>query len=104
VKAIVHVSYGSNRDIPVPLNNISEGGLGLGTKRTPDMKGPVQLRFQLPGLERHLELKGEFVWTNDVGRVGVRFTSIPPAVKSELDAWLSRQLEIVAPGLVNASR
>jgi|SRR5215472_3664230 len=102
VNATVHVSYGTVRDLPVPLTNISEGGVALGTRRTNEMAGPVQLRLQLPGLNRVIEAKGEFVWTNDAGRVGVRFTTIAPLVKSELDTWLARQLEIAAPNLVSA--
>jgi hypothetical protein len=68
------------------------------------MKGPIHLRFQLPGSSRSLEAKGEFIGNGNSRHVGIRFTSIPPATKSELDAWLSRQLEVVAPGLINASR
>ena len=102
VKATAHLSYGSLRDIPTPLSNISEGGIGLAASRTPDMKGAVLMRIDLPGCRRTLEAKGEFVWTSDAGRVGVRFTALPNATKSELDAWLSRQLEAFAPGLINA--
>ena len=54
-------------------------------------------------LIRVLEAKGEFVWTNDAGRVGVRFTTIAPLVKSELESWLSRQLEFAAPSLASAA-
>ena len=102
VNATVHMSYGSVRDVPVPLTNISEGGVALGTNRTSDMTGPVQLRMQLPGLNRILEAKGEFVWTNNTGRVGIRFTTIAPLAKSDLETWLSRQLEITAPNLASA--
>jgi len=102
INATVHVSYGSVRNVPVPLANISEGGVALGTNRTSEMTGPVQLRLELPGLNRVLEAKGEFVWTNDRGRVGVRFTTLNPLAKSDLDSWLSRQLEIAAPNLVSA--
>lgn len=104
LKATAHVSYGSLRDVPIPLSNISEGGLALATNRTPEMRGMVTLRFDLPGCSRSLEAKGEFVWTSDAGRVGVRFTSVSPAAKAELDAWLSRQLEAAAPGLISAGR
>jgi len=102
VSATVHVTYGSVRNVPIPLTNISEGGIALGTKRTTDMTGPVQLRLELPGLNRILEAKGEFVWANETGRVGVRFTNLNPLVKSELDSWLSRQLDIAAPNLAAA--
>src|SRR5881394_3070680 len=85
VSLSAEVSFGSVRDVPVPLTNISEGGVALGTNRTSDMTGPVQLRMQLPGLNRILEAKGEFVWTNNTGRVGIRFTTIAPLAKSDLE-------------------
>src|SRR5215475_492703 len=102
VSATVHVTYGTVRNAPIPLANISEGGIALGTRRTSEMTGPVQLRMELPGLNRVLEAKGEFVWANETGRVGVRFVNLNPLVKSELDTWLSRQLEIAAPSLASA--
>jgi CheY-like chemotaxis protein len=102
VKATAHLSYGSLRDVPMPLSNISEGGIALAGSRTPDMQGAVAMRLHLPGCKRPLEAKGEFVWTSEAGRVGVRFTAIQNTVKSELDAWLTRQIEALAPGLTSA--
>jgi ActR/RegA family two-component response regulator len=101
VRATAHLSYGTLRDVPTPLSNISEGGIALATNRTEDMQGPVRMRIDLPGCNRCLEAHGEFVWSNEKGRVGVKFTSIPIAAKSELDTWLSRQLETVAPALIS---
>src|SRR5579864_949282 len=98
VQATAHLSYGSLRDVPMPLSNISEGGIALAGSRTPDMQGAVAMRLHLPGCKRPLEAKGEFVWTSEAGRVGVRFTAIQNTVKSELDAWLTRQIEALAPG------
>jgi hypothetical protein len=68
------------------------------------MQGVVSMRFELPGSSRSLEAKGEFVWNNETGKVGVRFTTIPATTKMELDAWFARQLEFVAPHLVIAGR
>ena len=102
VKATAHLTYGALRDVPMLLSNISEGGIALAASGTPDMKGAVAMRIDLPGCKRPLEAKGEFVWTGDGGRVGVRFTTLPNQTRSELDTWLSRQLEALAPGLINA--
>lgn len=102
VQTNAYLSYGTMRDVPMPLNNISEGGVGIATSRTPDMKGSVLMRFDLPGCKRSLEARGEFVWTNEHGRVGVRFTSLAPTSKLDLDTWLSRQIEAMAPRLINA--
>jgi ActR/RegA family two-component response regulator len=104
ISATAHLTYGSVRDVPIPLKNISEGGLSLGMSRTADMQGAVHMRLELPGLNRVLEAKGEFVWTNETGHVGVRFTSLPTQAKSELESWLARQLEVSVPGLVGFSR
>jgi CheY-like chemotaxis protein len=104
ISATAHLTYGSVRDLPIPLKNISEGGLSLGMNRTADMQGAVHMRLELPGLNRVLEAKGEFVWTNETGHVGVRFTSLPTQAKSELESWLARQLEVSVPGLVGFSR
>jgi DNA-binding response OmpR family regulator len=102
LQTTVHLTYGSQRDMPVPASNISEGGLALATKRTEDMKGVVSIRFELPGCTRSLEAKGEFVWTSDTGRVGIRFTTIPAHTKTELDSWISRQLEFAGLALMSA--
>jgi len=104
IDTTAHLTYGSVRDVPVPLTNVSEGGLALAARHTPDMKGPVALRFELPGCNRALEAKGEFVWTSDGGRVGVRFVNLPSITKYELDCWLSRKLETVALGIMSVGK
>ncbi|HKR29298.1 MAG TPA: PilZ domain-containing protein [Terriglobales bacterium] len=104
LQTTAHVSYGNLRDVPIPLSNISEGGVALATTRTADMTGSVSLRFELPGCNRSLEAKGEFVWTNDAGRVGVRFTTMPTSTKSALDSWLARQLDVSTPALMTVGR
>ncbi|HKT24482.1 MAG TPA: response regulator [Terriglobales bacterium] len=104
LQTTAHVSYGNLRDVPIPLSNISEGGVALSTTRTADMTGSVSLRFELPGCNRSLEAKGEFVWTSEAGRVGVRFTIVPPITKSELDTWIARQLDTSTPALMTIGR
>ena len=104
VNATAHLTYGPLRNVPMVLKNISEGGIALAASRTPDMTGQVTMRLDLPGCKRQLEAQGEFVSGSDNGRVGVRFTSIPNSTKTELDSWLSRQLEAMAPSLTGAGR
>ncbi len=104
LQTTAHVSYGNLRDVPIPLSNISEGGVALATSRTADMTGQVSLRFELPGCNRSLEAKGEFVWTNDAGRVGVRFTTMPTSTKSALDSWIARQLDVSTAALMTIGR
>lgn len=102
VASTVHLSYGPLRDSPVPLSNVSEGGLALHTTRTPEMQGPVQMRFDLPGCTRSVEASGEFIWSTHTGRVGIRFTNVSANAKAALELWLYRQLQAVLPGLQKA--
>src|SRR5436305_8280922 len=46
VGTTAHLTYGSLRDVVVSLSNVSEGGLALAARHTPDMQGPVTLRFE----------------------------------------------------------
>jgi CheY-like chemotaxis protein len=102
VAGTVNVTYGQVRDARLPLSNVSEGGLALHAKQTPDMQGPVLMRFDLPGCIRSVEATGEFVWSTHAGRVGIRFTKISADAKAALELWLYRQLQSVLPGLQKA--
>jgi CheY-like chemotaxis protein len=101
VQTTARLTFGQSRDVPFTLKDISEGGVGLSTTPKPEMKGAVSLRFDLPGCSRSLEARGEFAWSGDGGVVGIRFTSVPPATKLELDAWLARQPGFAIPGIAN---
>jgi CheY-like chemotaxis protein len=99
VTSTVHLTYGPKRDLPIALSNVSEGGLALHAQRMPDMQGPVLVRFDLPGCTRSVEANGEFVWSSNTGRVGIRFTNLSANAKAALELWLYRQLQFVLPGL-----
>lgn len=101
IETTAHLTFGPCRDVAFPLKDVSEGGVAVSAIRTPEMTGPVTVRFELPGSPRSLEAKGEFAWAGVSGVIGIRFTSLPPTTKSELDAWIARQLETAAPGMMS---
>lgn len=102
VQGTAYLTFAQMREAAFPLTNVSEGGIGLATRRIPEMNGPVQMRFTLPGTSHRFEARGEFILGHDAGIVGIRFLTIPPASKSELDRWLSQRLPSVAPSMVPA--
>jgi hypothetical protein len=61
------------------------------TKQKPT--GAVKVRFSLPDSEVAIEGKGEVCWCRDDGRIGIRFTQLRNASRSELDRWILLEIE-----------
>jgi hypothetical protein len=79
--------------------NISEGGMALSTS-VPFIPGEqVRLQFTLPGQKEMLLAKATICWWK-TGHLGLRFASLPQEQKSELQSWLSLELEALLPGSV----
>ena len=56
----------------------------------------VQVQFTLPGHKVPFVADSKICWLK-TGRLGVRFMSLSPERKSELQGWLSRKLEESLP-------
>ena len=82
--------------------NISEGGLALNTSVSLKPAEHVQLRFALPGRQDPWTMEGTVCWVKVEG-IGVRFASISPERKTELQEWLARKLEEQIPEAVAES-
>jgi hypothetical protein len=76
--------------------NISEGGMALSTAVALDAGEPVQVQFTLPDHKMPLVAESTICWLK-TGHLGVRFVSVSPERKSELQEWLSRKLEEALP-------
>jgi hypothetical protein len=59
----------------------------------------VQVQFTLPGHEIPFVAESTICWLK-TGRLGVRFVTLSPERKSELQDWLSRKLEEALPEFV----
>src|ERR1017187_10031426 len=78
--------------------NISEGGMAVSMFVPLSAGEPVQVQFTLPG-HKILLAESRICWLKS-GRLGVRFVSLSPESKSELQGWLSRKLEEALPEFV----
>src|SRR6266566_4903031 len=73
--------------------DLSEQGLSMQTMvpleadRQTDRR--IQLRFDLPQTDTHLETTGYIAWADALGRAGVRFSELPAEARQRLDEWLS---------------
>ena len=80
--------------------NISEGGMAISTS-VPLIAGEedVQIQFTLPDHKGPFLAESKICWLKS-GRLGVRFVSLSEEHKSELQGWLSQELEGMLPEFV----
>jgi CheY-like chemotaxis protein len=76
--------------------NISEGGMAVSTSVHFNAGESVQVQFTLPDHNVPLVAESTICWLK-TGHLGVRFVSLSPERKSELQQWLSRKLEEALP-------
>ncbi|HKU20084.1 MAG TPA: PilZ domain-containing protein [Terriglobales bacterium] len=73
------------------MMNISEGGLALRVALGASLQEIVRLQFDLPSLEPFpVEAKGEVVWGDTGGLVGIRFLYMGEESRQHLQEWLSQ--------------
>ncbi len=72
--------------------NVSERGMAVSTS-TPLMPGTeVTAQFTLPVPNVSIKAECRVCWTNDKGETGLSFLFLPSDLGSQLQAWLSQQL------------
>jgi CheY-like chemotaxis protein len=79
--------------------NLSEGGMAVSTFVPLNPGEKVHVQFTLPGHEVPFLAESRICWWK-TGHLGVRFLSLAPGRKSELQDWLSRKLEEMLPEFV----
>ena len=79
--------------------NISEGGMAVSTFVPLSAGEPVQLQFTIPDHKVPFVAESTICWLK-TSHLGVRFVSLSPERKSELQEWLSRKLEEALPEFV----
>jgi hypothetical protein len=79
--------------------NISEGGMAVSAFVPLSAGEDVQVQFTLPDHEVPFSAESKICWLK-TGRLGVRFVTLSPERKSELQGWLSRKLEQELPDFV----
>jgi EAL domain-containing protein (putative c-di-GMP-specific phosphodiesterase class I)/CheY-like chemotaxis protein len=87
------------REIRCNSVNISGGGMALSTQ-VPLVPGEnVRVQFTLPDHEAPVLAESTICWSK-TGHLGVRFVSVADDHNSELQAWLSHELEQILPEFV----
>jgi PilZ domain len=87
----VSLSLGPRKNLDVQLMNLSRGGLRIRAPRPLDSRGPVKVRFTLPGLRSSVRATGEIAWHDGNGNAGIRFLEVPARLQRDLQLWLERE-------------
>lgn len=97
VEIPVRIAVAGNGELGASSTNVSESGMALMAPSRLDKDTKVALRFTLPETDTLLELKGDIVWADTVGRAGIRFVDVPQNSKSHLEQWLTERLQKEMP-------
>jgi len=76
--------------------NVSEGGMAVSTLVPLSAGENVKVQFTLPSHKASLLAEARICWLK-TDLLGIRFVSLSPESKSELQGWLSRKLEESLP-------
>ncbi len=87
----------SNRDVPVTVLDISDGGVGLSSKEKLAIGEVLSFRLLLPGAIKDIYFQARILWIKDYGRAGGEFVRIPPVDLTILHDWLKRKIQIKKP-------
>lgn len=87
----ISLTYGSRKRIQAQLVNLSQGGMGIHLNTPIEMRGPVQILFELPAAKRAVKARGEIAWTDPCGNAGIRFVDISQRLRRDLQLWLERR-------------
>jgi hypothetical protein len=56
-----------------------------------ERRGEVRAHFSLPGAPAPVQVEGEVTWADNSGRIGLRFSVVPPSARAVLDEWLAER-------------
>ncbi|HEY1802353.1 MAG TPA: PilZ domain-containing protein [Terriglobales bacterium] len=89
------IAYASVENAPATLLDLSETGVRIQSEKIVPATCRVYFQFSLPGQVSVVNIAGEVVWQDSVGRVGLRFANVPQASRKVLTEWLqsNRMLE-----------
>lgn len=87
----ISLTYGPKKKMGAQLLNLSQGGMGIHLDTPVEMRGPVQILFELPGARRAVRAAGEIAWTDQRGNAGIRFLEISQRLRRDLQLWLERR-------------
>jgi len=87
-EGVAYVSFGRIVDRRAEIVNLALGGMGLRFRDPIKEDEILRLRFQLPGSTSVIHAQAELVWTDPQGGVGLRFISLSPDSRAQLEKWI----------------
>jgi DNA-binding NarL/FixJ family response regulator len=82
------IAYASVENASATLLDLSETGVRIQSEKAVPQTCRVYFQFTLPGHASLVNIVGEVVWQDSVGRVGLRFANVPQASRKVLGEWL----------------
>jgi len=89
VEMPVQIRSGKGMEMEVTSSSMSEGGMVVRTPMPVAVGQRVIVRFQPPGVEPAIEGQADVAWSDQEGRVGLRFTQLPAPARIALERWLA---------------
>lgn len=97
VQTLAFVEMNSLSEQAIILD-LSEGGMAIQALAPVEASKVLQLRFDLPGTKKRLQVSGEITWADASGRAGIRFVDVPEQCSSALKDWIF--VNTVAPSRI----
>jgi DNA-binding response OmpR family regulator len=88
IETLVMIGPDDHTSIVATSMNISEGGMALKCDRELQLNGLVKLTFSLPGVKGEIEAGAMVVWTDPMGRAGIRFEKLSLGIREKLSEWV----------------
>jgi PilZ domain len=85
---IFQQANGPNKDVPLTLVDISQGGACVKSLGPLPVQKHLDLAFRLSLSGELIQLAGKVVWSEPNGFSGIRFTSVPTKAAKLLNAWV----------------
>ncbi len=88
---------GNNRNVPLKITDIGDGGVGLSSKAELTVGDRLSFGLQLTGTARPIQVRARVVWTREYGTAGCEFLSMPPVDRDILREWLKGKAYVKKP-------
>lgn len=85
------------RSVPIIVENIGEGGVGLSAREFLSLRDVLSFRLLLPGTEMPIDIEVKVLWLRQYGAAGCEFVSISQADRCRLRDWLEQKCPVRKP-------
>ena len=86
-----------NREVPLAITDISQGGVGFRTKAELAIGDVLTFNLSLPRAKRAIHIQVRVLWTGAYGSAGCEFLRVPPVDLDILHDWLQSKCQIKKP-------